>query len=110
MGIELTERAARKISRIFSRHNVNEGLYLRVGVTSGGCSDYSYRLDVTDTPDMNDAVFESRGIRVVCDAGSFPYLDGAKLDYNDDLLKGGFVFDNPNLRGGQCSCGGACGD
>lgn len=104
MGITLTERAATKIRTIFEHHNMPEGSCLRVGIKGGGCSGFSYTLDVTETPDETDEVFEGHGVRVVCDAKSYLYLNGTEVDYEDELLKGGFVFNNPNAKR-SCGCG-----
>ena len=51
-----------------------------------------------------DEVFESHGVNIVCDPKSYLYLNGTEVDYSNDLLKGGFVFNNPNASG-TCSCG-----
>jgi len=102
--ITLTQRAATKIKEAFEKNQMPAGSYLRVGIKGGGCSGFSYTLDVTDKPDATDEVFESQGQRVVCDPKSLLYLDGTEVDYSDDLLKGGFVFNNPNAKR-SCGCG-----
>lgn len=104
MAIALTERAAEKIKEIFKSRDMPEGAALRVGVKGGGCSGFSYTLDVTDKPADDDQVFESSGLRVVCDPKSYLYLNGTEVDYDGDLLKGGFVFNNPNAKR-SCGCG-----
>ena len=104
MGITLTERAAKKIRTIFAHHDMPEGSCLRVGIKGGGCSGFSYTLDVSDQPDETDEVFESHDVRVVCDPKSYLYLNGTEVDYEDELLKGGFVFHNPNAKR-SCGCG-----
>ena len=102
--ITLTERAATKIKEIFVKQQMPQGSCLRVGIKGGGCSGFSYTLDVASTPDADDEVFESFGQKVVCDPKSMLYLDGTEVDYEDDLLKGGFVFNNPNAKR-SCGCG-----
>jgi len=104
MAITLTERAARKIKEVFSRQEMPQGACLRVAVKGGGCSGFSYNLDVTDKPAEDDEVFESGGVRVVCDPKSYLFLNGTEIDYSDDLLKGGFLFNNPNAKQ-SCRCG-----
>ena len=104
MAITLTQRAAQKIKRVFETHKMPEGSCLRVGVKGGGCSGFSYTLDVTDKPAEGDEVFDSNGVRIVCDPKSCLYLDGTEVDFSDDLLKGGFVFNNPNAAR-SCGCG-----
>lgn len=104
MAITLTEKAAEKIRNVFTEKDMPEGSCLRVGVKGGGCSGFNYTLDVTDTPAGDDEVFESSGVRIVCDRKSYLYLNGTEVDYNDDMLKGGFVFNNPNAAR-SCGCG-----
>ena len=104
MAITLTERAAAEISRVFEQHKMPEGSCLRVGIKGGGCSGFSYVLDVTDVPAEDDEVSESSGVRIVCDRKSYLYLNGTEVDYNDELLKRGFVFNNPNAKQ-SCGCG-----
>ena len=104
MAIALTERAAEKIKKVFETHKMPEGSCLRVGVKGGGCSGFNYYLDVTQEPAADDEVSESHGVRVVCDLKSSLYLNGTEVDYEDELLKGGFVFNNPNAKT-KCGCG-----
>ena len=104
MAIILTERAAEKMKSIFKREEMPSTTALRVGIKGGGCSGFSYTLDITDTPTDDDEAFVSHGVKVVCDPKSYLYLNGTEVDFNDDLLKGGFVFDNPNASG-TCGCG-----
>jgi len=104
MAISLTKRAAEKISSVFEKHKMPKGSCLRVGIKGGGCSGFSYTLDVTDRPAEDDQVFESHGVRIVCDPKSYLYLNGTEIDCQDELLKGGFVFNNPNAKG-SCQCG-----
>jgi len=102
--ITMTERAAQKIKTVFETHKMPEGSCLRIGIKGGGCSGFSYTLDVTDKPADDDQVYESHGVRIVTDLKSSLYLDGTEIDYNDELLKGGFVFNNSNAKR-SCGCG-----
>ena len=104
MGVNLTPRAAEKIKHIFAEQGMPEGSCLRVGIKGGGCSGFSYTLDVTDAPAADDEVFTSHGVRVVTDPKSYLYLNGTEVDYEDSLLKGGFIFNNPNAKR-SCGCG-----
>lgn len=104
MSITLTENAARKIKGLLAAHKMPDSACLRVGVRGGGCEGLTYTLDVTDKPGEQDEVFESRGVRVVCDPGSYPCVTGTEVDFDDALAGGGFVFSNPNARA-SCSCG-----
>ncbi len=104
MAITITEKAATKVLGVFKEQSMPEDSYLRVGVKGGGCSGFSYTLDVTDKPADDDEVFESNGLKIVVDLKSYLYLVGTEVDYDDDILKGGFVFNNPNAKR-SCGCG-----
>lgn len=104
MPITMTERAAEKIRKVFEENNMPDDACLRVGVKGGGCSGFSYTLDVTDKPAEDDEVFEAHGVRVVCDPKSYLYLNGTEVDYEDALVQGGFQFHNPNASR-SCGCG-----
>ena len=104
MAITLSEKAAEKVKGIFEKNSMPEGSAFRIGIKGGGCAGFSYTLDVTDAPAEGDEVFQSHGVNVVCDLKSYLFLNGTEVDYSDDLLKGGFVFDNPNASG-SCGCG-----
>ena len=104
MAITLTERAANEIKRVFNEHDMPEDACLRLAIKGGGCSGFSYVLDVADKPADDDQVFETNGVRVACDPKSYLYLNGTEVDFNDELMKRGFVFNNPNAKN-ACGCG-----
>ncbi len=104
MAITITQKAAEKIKEAFKTNGMPEGSCLRLGVKGGGCSGFNYTLDVTDKPAADDEAFESGGVKIVCDPKSYLYLNGTEVDYDDDMLKGGFVFNNPNAKA-SCGCG-----
>ena len=104
MAITMTQRAAEKIRDIFEKNEMPDTGALRVGVKGGGCGGFSYTLDVTDAPAQDDEVFTSNDVRIVCDPKSYLYLNGTEVDYEDDLIQGGFKFNNPNASK-SCGCG-----
>ncbi len=104
MAITLTERAAEEIKRIFTEQKMPEETALRVGIKGGGCSGFTYNLGVAKEPADDDEIFLSHDVRVLCDRKSYLYLNGTEVDFNDDLMNRGFVFNNPNAKG-QCGCG-----
>ena len=104
MPITLTEKAADKIKKVFADSDMPAEACLRVGVKGGGCSGFSYTLDVTKAPAADDEVFQTNGVKVVCDLKSYLYLNGTEVDYDDKLIGGGFVFNNPNAKD-RCGCG-----
>lgn len=100
--IHLTENAAKHISDFLS--NRGSGVGIRVGVKTAGCSGLSYVLEFVDTPDSNDEVFDSRGVKIFVDPKSLVYLNGLQMDFVTEGLNSGFKFTNPNQKG-ECGCG-----
>ena len=80
-------------------------VHLRVRVVGGGCSGFQNKLDLD--PVINpklDELFEFHGIPVVVDKRSLMYLDGATVDYHDELSRPGFSINNPQAKS-TCGCG-----
>jgi iron-sulfur cluster assembly protein len=101
--IQLTERAARQISRIRDESGVAEDKVLRIGVKGGGCSGLSYILDFDDPQEM-DIKMSVSGVELIIDKRHALYLDGTILDFKDGLDARGFVFENPKASD-TCGCG-----
>jgi len=106
MSILLTEKAASQIKKIVQESGLPaEETRLRVGVKGGGCSGFSYMLDLTEEPRGEmDEELESNGIKVLVDMKSLLYLDGTEIDFKDEVMQQGFVFKNPNATS-SCGCG-----
>jgi iron-sulfur cluster assembly protein len=104
MAITLTEKAAQQIQRLLAEHKMPPETCLRVGIKGGGCSGFSYVINVAAAPDADDEVFTSHDVRIVCDPKSYLFLNGTEIDYDDSLMSRGFLFHNPNAKG-VCSCG-----
>lgn len=105
MPIKLSDTATREIKSIIEQQELDaEAVKLRVGVKGGGCSGFSYLLDLTETQRDNDEEFEVEGLRVVCDPKSYLYLNGTSIDFKDEVMGRGFVFNNPNATS-TCGCG-----
>ena len=106
MPINLTETAAKEIKSIITSQGLPEAeTKLRVGVKGGGCSGFSYMLDLTEEPAGEmDEEQESHGIKILVDAKSGLYLDGTEIDFKDEVMGRGFVFKNPNATS-TCGCG-----
>lgn len=104
-GIILSETAAREIKSIIQQQELDAGaIRLRVGVKGGGCSGFSYLLDLTESQKDTDEIFEQHGIKVICDPKSMLYLAGTTIDFRDEIMGRGFVFNNPNSTS-SCGCG-----
>ncbi|QOJ04883.1 MAG: iron-sulfur cluster assembly accessory protein [Planctomycetia bacterium] len=105
MMVTLTERAAAEVKTIIDQQKLeSEKTYLRVGVKGGGCSGFSYTLDLTEQVGENDEQWDVHGIKVICDPKSQIYLDGVTVDFKDEVMGRGFVFNNPNATH-TCGCG-----
>jgi iron-sulfur cluster assembly accessory protein len=104
-GVILTELAAREITRIIAEQELDATkVRLRVGVKGGGCSGFSYILDLTETQKDSDEVFEQHGVKIIVDPKSLLYLNGTIVDFKDEIMGRGFVFSNPNATT-SCGCG-----
>lgn len=105
MALKLSNRAIIEIARIMAEQNLGD-VMLRVGVTGGGCSGFSYSLGFTDevANEETDLVFEQDGIKVVTDHKSLLYLTGMEIDFETGLMGRGFKFKNPNAKN-SCGCG-----
>jgi len=103
--IHITEKAAAKIRQLLSKEGLPaESGGLRVGVQGGGCSGLSYAMRLETQARDRDKIFEENGARVFVDPKSFLYLQNTTLDYQEDLMRQGFVFQNP-LATRSCGCG-----
>jgi len=102
--IQLTDRAAEQVKRLIADQKMPQDTFLRVGVSGGGCSGFSYKLKFDTEPADGDQAFEFGDVKVVCDQKSFLYLDGTQLDFLDGLNGRGFTFSNPNASS-TCGCG-----
>lgn len=100
--ITLTERAASHVQKFLGQQGSAIGL--RLGVKRTGCSGLAYVVNVAETIDDDDAVFDSAGIKVVVDPDSLQYIDGTEVDYVQEGLNEAFLFRNPNAAG-ECGCG-----
>jgi iron-sulfur cluster assembly protein len=102
--ITLTDRGAEKVREFLASQGAEvEAAGLRVGVRGGGCSGFQYALAFDQQRD-GDEVFEDKGIRLLVDGPSLPYVRGSTIDYTDDLQGAGFKVENPNVTA-ACGCG-----
>lgn len=105
MAIQLTEKAAQQVQKFKEENQMSEGIFLRIGVTGGGCSGLNYSLAFDDQfDDAKDSRYEQYGVSVVVDKKSALYLDGTTVDWYHSLEKQGFTFSNPNAVK-TCGCG-----
>ena len=102
-GLKLTDQAIQQVKSILARENL-EGYGLRIAVTGGGCSGFSYGLDFEKDERPGDSVLEMGGFKVYVDESSAKYLNGIVIDYVSGLQGAGFKFNNPNVKS-TCGCG-----
>jgi iron-sulfur cluster insertion protein len=101
--IEITDSAMTKISEILAEEN-NPGVKLRTFVQGGGCSGFSYGFTLDEEQTEDDFVIEKPGACILIDSLSMQYLQGATIDYKDELMGSSFVINNPNATT-TCGCG-----
>ena len=77
---------------------------IRIGVRTKGCSGLSYTLEFADKQEPMDEVVETEGLKLLIDPKASLFLIGTEMDYEEEKLKQGFVFKNPNEKG-RCGCG-----
>lgn len=103
--IKVSESAKSKINSLMQEEGSSiEESFVRVGVTSGGCSGLSYNLVFDKDEKAEDKMFEDNGVKILVDKKSFLYLVGMTLEYSGGLNGKGFVFNNPNATR-TCGCG-----
>src|SRR5436305_14582638 len=102
--ITLTDKGAEKVREFLgAQAAVADTSGLRVGVRGGGCSGFQYALAFDQKRD-GDSVFEDKGIRLLVDLQSLPYVEGSTIDFVDGLQGAGFKVENPNVSA-ACGCG-----
>jgi len=101
--ITVSSKAVQKIKEILVADQRPDGL-IRVGIKGGGCSGFTYVLDIAEKKSENDQLFDFDGVKVVIDSKSVIYLAGTELDFTDGLNGSGFIFNNPNAVK-SCGCG-----
>jgi len=102
--IQVSEEAKTKLLSLMKEEGYQDTDFVRVGVTSGGCSGLSYDLGFDAKKKEDDKLFEDNGIKILVNKKSFLYLIGTTLEYSGGLNGKGFVFNNPNASR-TCGCG-----
>lgn len=105
MSVTITETAAKEVQRFIEQGEYEGDAVLRIGVAGGGCSGFSYSLNIaTDYDEANDTKAEQHGVSVVVDRKSALFLEGTTVDYYEGIEQRGFQFHNPNAKK-SCGCG-----
>lgn len=100
----VADSAKEKITELMQKQQLNDDFFVRVSVTSGGCSGLTYNMDFDNEAKPNDQVFDDNGVKVVTDLKSFLYLCNTTLEFSGGLEGKGFYFNNPNAAR-TCGCG-----
>ena len=99
----LTEAAAERAKHLMSQTD-KPIVGLRVGVKAQGCSGMSYYIEYAEEKKKFEEVVEDKGVTILIDPAATMFLIGSEMDYQEDKLQSGFVFNNPNEKG-RCGCG-----
>ncbi len=102
-AMTVTDLAAARVKDLLAKRD-KPALAVRVGVRTAGCSGLSYTLEYADEANEFDEVVEDKGITIFIDPKAAMFLIGTEMDFVEDKLKSGFVFNNPNEKG-RCGCG-----
>lgn len=107
--LTITESASKRIQEIIAEEN-NHNLRLRIFVQGGGCSGFQYGFSLDEeSPGEDDfTITTDTGVSVLVDAMSMQYLNGATIDFKDDIMGAAFNIDNPNAQT-TCGCGSSFG-
>lgn len=100
----VSDVAKQKVEELLAKDGMGPDYFVRVSVTSGGCSGLTYNMDFDNVDRENDQVFEDKGIKIVTDLRSFLYLCNTTLEFTGGLDGKGFHFNNPNASR-SCGCG-----
>lgn len=101
--VSLTERAASRVKLLIAEEG-DETLMLRLNVSGGGCSGFSYGFSLDGDTTADDKVFEFHGVKLIIDDMSLDLLGGSEIDYAEDMLASSFRINNPNASS-TCGCG-----
>ena len=101
--MNLTESATNKLQELIAEEG-NPSIKLRVFVQGGGCAGFSYGFTFDEVQNEDDFDFDYDGVKILVDSMSMQYLQGASIDFKDDLMGSSFVINNPNAQT-TCGCG-----
>lgn len=103
VDLKLTEKAVEQVKTLLARNKLIDHA-LRISVSDGGCSGFSYQLNFEKEQKSGDITLNLQGLTVYVDPNSVPFLQGTIIDFASGLYGGGFKFTNPNATG-TCGCG-----
>ncbi|SEU19756.1 iron-sulfur cluster assembly accessory protein [Paenibacillus sp. NFR01] len=101
--ITISETAAEQLKTMLAEQEV-PNMFLRLGVTPGGCSGFSYAMGFDDNESDQDVYLEVEGLKVVVSKDDVRFLNGLEIDFEESGMTGGFTINNPNAIA-TCGCG-----
>lgn len=101
--LTLTDAAVQRVKNLLEKRE-KPSCGISIGLRSKGCSGLSYTLEFADEVGPYDEVIETRYVKVLIDPKAVMLLMGSRMDYVEEKLSSGFVFENPNEKG-KCGCG-----
>jgi iron-sulfur cluster insertion protein len=101
--VSLSDSAAKRIAQLIAAEG-DDKLMLRLSVSGGGCSGFQYGFSFDNNAQVDDHLFERDGVKVVIDEASLDLLNGAEIDFVEDLVGAAFQVKNPNAKS-SCGCG-----
>jgi len=104
VGVTVTEKASIYLRRMIQFNGGNSKSGIRLIVKPGGCSGYSYDMELADTTLPDDRVFPGPGFSVHIPSDCLPLVDGCEIDFEDNMMSTSLVFKNPNATS-SCGCG-----
>lgn len=102
-SVRLTESAANRIKTLM-KMEAKPSLFLRLAVLGGGCSGFQYTFGLEEIPNNDDLVFKSHDVGLIVDKVSLDFLNGAEVDYVEEIAGAAFTVRNPNAVS-SCGCG-----
>ena len=103
MAITITEQAKVKIKSLLMQRQTPD-YYLKIGLRGGGCSGFMYSYNFISESGKKDKIFDFGEVKICIDIKSYLFLNGMEIDYEEDLLKSGLVFNTPQAQK-SCGCG-----
>ncbi len=101
--VSLTDKAADKVKMLLEKENKKD-YGLRVGITAGGCSGYTYDISIEKSAKTEDHVIEDKGVKIFMNPESIAFMKGSTVDFVESLQNSGFKINNPNVKR-SCGCG-----
>lgn len=104
MDLMLTDAAINEVKKFMESESASTEAGLRIRVVPGGCSGFSYSMQIEDGPRPGDDILAQGDLKVFVDKFSRQYLEGVQVDFVNSVMGSGFTFNNPNASG-SCGCG-----